>query len=140
MPTHEEITSSGGTAIFHPCDVTSETEVASLVNKAVSEFGRLDIMINNAGIAPESQNPTPVWDAEPALWDRILAVNAKGVMMGCKYASRAMKDQGPGANGDRGWIVNTGSILSLGGLPGKGTSLPSLPLQTLLSNKENKSK
>jgi NAD(P)-dependent dehydrogenase (short-subunit alcohol dehydrogenase family) len=52
--THDEITSSGGKAIFHKADVTSESDVEALIGKAVSEYGRVDIVVNNAGIAVRS--------------------------------------------------------------------------------------
>ena len=51
LPTHEEITKTGSKAIFVKADVTNEADIEALVKKAVSEFGRVDIMCNNAGIA-----------------------------------------------------------------------------------------
>jgi len=117
LPTHEEIKKNGGTSIFQRADVTKEAEVAALVDAAFMEYGRLDIMINNAGIASESAAPKPVWDFDEKAFDLTMAVNAKGVFLGCKHASRVMKDQTPGETGDRGWIVNTASILGLVSLP-----------------------
>jgi len=117
-PTHEVITKSGGKALFVKCDVRNASEMESLVDHAVKELGRLDIMINNAGIAMESSDPAPVWDVSEDRWDTLMAVNAKGVFLGCKYAAKQMISQEPGPNGDRGWIVNTASIFGLVGAEG----------------------
>jgi NAD(P)-dependent dehydrogenase (short-subunit alcohol dehydrogenase family) len=58
-----------------------------------------------------------VWDLDLTRFDKTLAINTKGVAIGVKYASRAMKDQEPGETGDRGWIVNTASIMGLVAVP-----------------------
>lgn len=116
--TASAITSSGGTAIFVKCDTTSSSDVQALVKTAVQKYGRLDIMVNNAGIALEtgsSHGPKPVWDYEEYAFDKTLDVNVKGVFLGVKYASAAMKDQQPHPNGDRGWIINLSSVYGLGG-------------------------
>lgn len=70
-------------------------------------------MVNNAGIS--SGEPKPIWDFDEEQWDLTIAVNLKGVFLGTKFASRQMKDQQPGPNGDRGWIINLASILGLNG-------------------------
>lgn len=82
-------------------DVADEQQVSDLVAYAVAELGRLDIMANNAGIHVP---PAPVWQAEMAEVDRLMAVNFKGIFHGCKYAARQMIDQASGT------IVNTGSF------------------------------
>jgi len=117
LPTHEAITKAGGKSGFVKADVSLESEVANLVQEAVTQHGRLDIMCNNAGIAIESRSAAPVWDYDVADWDLTQNINAKGVFLGCKHASKVMKDQEPGPTGDRGWIVNTASILGLISLP-----------------------
>jgi len=117
-PTHEVITRSGGKALFVKCDVRNALDIESLVSSAVKEYGRLDIMINNAGVAMESSNPAAVWDVSEDTWDTVMGINAKGVFLGCKYAAKQMISQDPGPNGDRGWIVNTASILGLVGTAG----------------------
>lgn len=92
------------------------SEIESLVKKAVEEYGRLDIMVNNAGVGlPDA---APVWEVEEATWDFLQDVNSKSVFLGCKYASKEMISQEPGPSGDRGWIVNTASILGLVGFAG----------------------
>ncbi|KAJ8117512.1 hypothetical protein OPT61_g1322 [Boeremia exigua] len=114
------ITSAGGTAIFVKCDTTQANEVEALVQTAVQKYGRLDIMVNNAGITIETgttHGPRPVWDYEESAFDKTLNVNTKGVFLGVKFASAAMKDQQPGPNGDRGWIINLASVFGLGGGP-----------------------
>lgn len=116
--TVQTIKSTGGTAIFIKCDTTNSEEVEALISRAVQNFGRLDIMINNAGIAIEtgtSHGPRPIWDYDDTAFDNTIAVNVRGVFLGTKHAARVMKDQTPLPNGDRGWIVNLASVLGLGG-------------------------
>jgi NAD(P)-dependent dehydrogenase (short-subunit alcohol dehydrogenase family) len=117
-PTHEVIQQTHGPkrAIFQSADVASSSSVESLVQKAVSEYGRLDIMVNNAGIAPKT--PGPVWEQSEEQWDRVMDINGKGVFLGCKFAAGQMVKQEPGRSGDRGWIVNLCSVLGLGGKAG----------------------
>ncbi|KAJ4988422.1 hypothetical protein SVAN01_06039 [Stagonosporopsis vannaccii] len=115
------ITSAGGTAIFVTCDTTKAEDVEALVQTAVQKYGRLDIMVNNAGIAVEtgtSHGPRPIWDYDVAAFDKTLGVNVRGVFLGVKYATAAMKHQQPGPNGDRGWIINLASVFGLVGGPG----------------------
>jgi 2-keto-3-deoxy-L-fuconate dehydrogenase len=88
-------------------DVSSEADVAALVDAAVRERGRLDIMCNNAGIG----STTDVVDCTVEEWDRVFAVNVRGVFLGCKFAARQMLDQEGG-----GVIVNTASVAGLIGL------------------------
>jgi NAD(P)-dependent dehydrogenase (short-subunit alcohol dehydrogenase family) len=115
-PTHEAIATSGGIAIFVKCDVRSASEIETLVDRAVKEYGRLDIMVNNAGIGlPDAK---PVWEVEEAAWDLTQDINSKAVFLGCKYASKQMISQEPGPSGDRGWIVNLASIMGLVALAG----------------------
>jgi NAD(P)-dependent dehydrogenase (short-subunit alcohol dehydrogenase family) len=114
-PTHQLIQKNGGKAIFVKCDTSKAQEVEALVHKAVHEYGRVDIMINNAGIAIESTNAKPIWELDEETWDTTMAINAKGVMLGCKYAAIQMMKQDPHPSGDRGWIVNSSSIVGLVG-------------------------
>lgn len=117
VSTHEAILKDEGKAIFVKADTSKAEEVETLIKRAVDEFGRVDIMVNNAGIAIEAYNPQPIWEYSEDSWDRTLAVNAKGVYLGCKYASAQMIKQEPHGNGDRGWIVNLASMLGLVGTP-----------------------
>jgi len=90
-------------------DVSDESAVEDLVEFAVSSLGRLDIMVNNAGI---HITPANVWETDMADVDRILAVNFKGIFHGCKYAAPKMITQRAGT------IVNTGSFFGKVGHPG----------------------
>ena len=100
--------SLGDAAVFVRCDVTSEEDVANLVDTAVNAFGRLDIMYNNAGIVgavgPIDTTPTAEWKAT-------LDILLNGVFYGVKHAARVMKPQGSGS------IVSMSSTAGiLGGL------------------------
>jgi NAD(P)-dependent dehydrogenase (short-subunit alcohol dehydrogenase family) len=111
--THDRIIESGGRAIFVQTDVTQPEQVERLVQEAVREYGRLDVMVNNAGIG--IAEPVPVWDLPVERWDRMQEINAKGVFLGIKYAAKQMISQQPHASGDRGWIINAASVLGLAG-------------------------
>jgi NAD(P)-dependent dehydrogenase (short-subunit alcohol dehydrogenase family) len=112
--THDRIIESGGRAIFVQTDVTQPAQVEMLVQAAVREYGRLDIMVNNAGIG--IAEPLPVWELPVERWDRMQEINAKGVFLGIKYAAKQMIAQEPHASsGDRGWIINAASVLGLAG-------------------------
>lgn len=113
--THDKITSQGGKAVFVQTDVTKASSVEALVQKAVDTYGRLDIMVNNAGMGSSlDEGPGKayaVWDVPVELYERTQAVNNTGVFLGVKYASAQMIKQEPHSSGDRGWIINTASIL-----------------------------
>ena len=110
--TDDLIRSSGGRADFVSVDVRKAAEVEALVAKAVSDFGRLDIMVNNAGVFTGLHT---ILDETEEQYDFTMAVNGKGVWLGCKYAIRQMMRQQPIATGSRGKIIN---IASIGGLVG----------------------
>jgi NAD(P)-dependent dehydrogenase (short-subunit alcohol dehydrogenase family) len=131
--TLQEITNLGVRAIYQKCDTTSSADVENLVKRAVQEFGRVDIMVNNAGIAVETgeHGNRPIWDVDEEAFERTMRINVRGVFLGVKYASRQMKDQEPGANGDRGWIINLASVYGLGG--GEGACQYPLPFCYLTS-------
>ena len=100
-----EISESGGVCIFVRLDVTSEEDWESAVNLAVERFGKLDILINNAGIFPMES----IEDTTVESWDRVMDVNAKGVFLGTKAAIPAMRTSGGGS------IINLSSIAGLVG-------------------------
>ncbi|TKA37795.1 hypothetical protein B0A54_09797 [Friedmanniomyces endolithicus] len=94
-------------------DVTKADDVRDAVLACVETFGRLDIMVNNAGISVEASHPRPlgIHETSESDWDKTMAVNVKGVFLGCKYGITQMLKQDllPGV-ADRGWIVNTASV------------------------------
>jgi len=104
----ERIVSEGRAAIGFACDVADEAQVASMIDRAVAEYGRLDMAFNNAGIQ------VPPSDAADELienFDRVVGVNQRGVWSCMKHELRVMREQGSGA------IVNCSSLGGLVGLP-----------------------
>ena len=99
--TVESIKQKGGEAQFVKADVTIASDVERAIQKTIDIYGNLDVLHNNAGL---NMVPTPVEDIDEALWDKMLAINLKGVFLGCKYAVPIMKKQGAGV------IINTASI------------------------------
>ncbi|KAF5968999.1 hypothetical protein FBULB1_10463 [Fusarium bulbicola] len=118
ITTHDLVTKEGGVAEFFKVDVTKSEEQEALVKYAVERFGRLDIMVNNAGVAMEAKNPQPIWSFDQTVFEKDLNINVVGVLLGCKYASAQMINQDPLPCGDRGWILNTASVFGLVGSPG----------------------
>lgn len=114
-PTHQRIKDSGGQAIYVHCDVSQPSSVEAAVAAAVKEYGRLDVMINNAGFALESRAPAPIWDLDIDIFHKTQGVNVNGVFYGVKYAAAQMIKQDPLPSGDRGWILNAASIFGLVG-------------------------
>ena len=108
------ITEAGGTAIGLKVDVTNELEVEQGVAVAVSTYGRLDIMLANAGKAPAGFGTIPFEDFTEAQWDDVNDVVYKGVFFCGKHAARAMKATGGGA------IVVTTSASALNAYKGFG--------------------
>src|SRR5215472_2034735 len=77
----QQIRSAGGKAIFVQVDVSNPEDHEKLITAAVREFGRLDVLVNNAGI----QLHESVWDATPDTWDQIMGVNLRGAyLLSCK--------------------------------------------------------
>ena len=107
-----QIAASGGTGVYVHTDVTSESDWQRLVDQTVSQFGKLNILVNNAGITIRKN----VEDTTEEDWDRIMAINAKGVFLGTKQAIPAMRESGGGS------IVNISSTAGLVGSPYSGAS------------------
>ena len=108
----DELTAAGHRALGVPCDVSDEDQVAALVERTVSEFGRLDMAFNNAGIMIP---PSDAADEPAEHFDRVTAVNLRGVWTCMKHELRRMRTQGSGA------IVNCSSLGGLVGNPGRAS-------------------
>ena len=106
-----EIRASGGEATYIHLDVTREADWVAAVQTAVNRYGKLDILVNNAGITgtQASGGPVSIENATEEAWDRVMAVNAKGVFLGTKYAIPEMRRAGGGS------IINISSVSGLVG-------------------------
>jgi NAD(P)-dependent dehydrogenase (short-subunit alcohol dehydrogenase family) len=105
--TVEAVQAVGGRACFVRADVAQAADCAAMVAKAESEFGKLDILFNNAGIM-HSEDDDAV-HTEEAIWDLTMAINLKGVYLGCKAGIPALRRAGGGS------IINTASFVALVG-------------------------
>ncbi len=94
----------GDSAFFLPTDVANSIAVAAAVREAQQQFGRLDIVVNNAGVASPM---TPIGDMDEELFDRLFNVNVKSVYLFCHHAVDAMREAGGGS------IINTASTSAL---------------------------
>ena len=104
----EQIKNGGGSALFVPTDVSRKSDVDTLVQKIVAEYGHLDILVNDAAILKTS----PVEDVTEEMWDKQLAVNVKGVFFCSQAAAKIMIKQKSGK------IINISSIAAVGAQPG----------------------
>lgn len=112
QPTDKVIAALGVGVEYRDCDATRADQVRALVDTAVSSFGRLDIMVNNAGVFTGLHT---IVDETEEQWDFTMAVNAKGVFLGCKAAITQMLAQPDEDQPSRGKVIN---IASIGGLVG----------------------
>lgn len=104
-----ELTAKGHDVAFWQVDVTDEAAVKSAIDAAAARFGGLHVMVNNAGI---SGSPRPTDQVTEAEWDKVQAVNVKGVFFGTKHAIPHLRAAGAGS------IINLSSILGLVGSGG----------------------
>ena len=101
-----ECRENGGHAVFQKADVSAESEIKAAVDRAVSEFGRLDVIFNNAGLAGALGR---IEDISAQDWDRTFAILLRSVFFGIKYATPEMRKVGGGS------IISTASIAGLRG-------------------------
>ncbi|MDA0262641.1 MAG: glucose 1-dehydrogenase [Chloroflexi bacterium] len=100
-----EINETGGECLFVPLDVTDEDQWEQAVAATLGRFGKLDVLVNNAGIF----RAHPVEETSSDEWDQVMDINAKGVFLGAKAAIPAMRQAGGGS------IINLSSVAGLVG-------------------------
>ena len=98
------IRQAGGAALYVHADVARQADCEAMVRAAEAAFGRLDILFNNAGIMLSQDDDA--LNTDEAIWDRTMAVNLKGVFLGCKAGIPALRRAGGGS------IINTASFVS----------------------------
>ena len=101
----EEINETGGEAFYVRLDVTSEADWTAAISATVERFGKLDVLVNNAGVSANSM----LEDTSVEEWDRVMDINAKGVFLGTRAAIPEMRKAGGGS------IVNISSQFGLVG-------------------------
>lgn len=106
VETVEMIRKSGGEAEAVEVDVSSAASTQRMFQEALEAYGRLDVLVNNAGYGFTGT----VEETDEADWDRLMAVNLKGIYLGCKYAIPIMRRQGHGV------IINTASVVAMVGI------------------------
>lgn len=104
-----EARAASGEIVFQRCDVSVEADVAALVQRAETQFGKLDTIFNNAGI---EQPVTPSDQVSEALFERVIDINLKGCFFGCKHAIPALLRNGGGT------IVNNSSVSAFANVGG----------------------
>ena len=97
---------NGGRAVFQKCDVQTESDIKALIDRALSEFGKLDIIFNNAGLGGAVGT---IEETSVENWDKTQAILLRAVFIGMKYAVPAMKKSGGGS------IISTASVAGLRG-------------------------
>lgn len=112
VDTDELISQGGGKCIFVETDVSDATAVDNLVASAVKEYGRLDVMVNNAGLMQKEIRP--IQDEAEETFDRVFGVNAKGTWLCCRAAIKQMLEQ-PVGERLRGKLINFTSIAAMSG-------------------------
>ena len=106
--TCQSISAAGGHCLSQPTDVGEPDEVSALIETTASRFGRIDVLVNCAGVAPLAK----IEDLDPALFDTVMAVNVRSVYHACRAVWPVMKARGEGV------IVNMSSMASVDPFPG----------------------
>jgi NAD(P)-dependent dehydrogenase (short-subunit alcohol dehydrogenase family) len=99
--TLEEISRTKSRGLFIHCDVSNSLQVQNMVERCIAEFGKIDILVNNAAISPPENSLAGITEEE---WDRVLAINLKSVFLCCKAVLPHMKQQKSGK------IINVSSV------------------------------
>jgi NAD(P)-dependent dehydrogenase (short-subunit alcohol dehydrogenase family) len=99
----DKIAKGGSKAEFFPCDTTSKAGLQKLLADVLAKFNRVDVLVNGAGV----NSPTPFLDISEEEFDKIIAVNLKGVVLACQVFGRHMVEHGSGS------IINVGSASGL---------------------------
>ena len=100
-----DVVAAGGQATAVAADVSNDDQARKMVDHAVATYGRVDALYNNAGIMPAADHS--VVDTDVETWDKVMAVNVRGVYLGCRYAIPKMLDQGSGS------IINIASFVAI---------------------------
>jgi NAD(P)-dependent dehydrogenase (short-subunit alcohol dehydrogenase family) len=103
--TTEQICAQGGEAIYVHADVSKSADCENMVRVAEQTFGKLNVLFNNAGIMHSADDNAMTTDEE--VWDLTMAINLKGVFLGCKYGIPALQRAGGGS------VINTASFVAL---------------------------
>jgi NAD(P)-dependent dehydrogenase (short-subunit alcohol dehydrogenase family) len=103
--TERLVRKAGGEATFVRADISSEPDAKAMVDRAMQAYGRVDVLYNNAGIMPEEDHS--VLDTPVEAWDRVMAVNVRGVFLACKHAIPRMLEQGSGS------VINIASFVAI---------------------------
>jgi NAD(P)-dependent dehydrogenase (short-subunit alcohol dehydrogenase family) len=103
--TADSVQAAGGEASFVRADVSDEADARAMVDHAVERYGRIDVLYNNAGVMPEQDHS--VIDTDVPTWDRVMAINVRGVFLACKYGIPRMIEQGSGS------VINISSFVAL---------------------------
>jgi 3-oxoacyl-[acyl-carrier protein] reductase len=99
------IEAAGGTALFHRCDVSQPAEVERMVTAAVARFGRIDTLVNNAGVGARPDRRRPVHEFDPDEWRRLIDVNLSSAFSCCRAVTPAMVERRAGV------IINIASVV-----------------------------
>jgi len=105
LETVAQVEAAGGQATFVKTDVSDEGSARGMVDHAIATYGRVDVLYNNAGVMPEADHS--VIDTDVATWDKVMAVNVRGVFLGCKHAIPVMLEQGSGS------VINISSFVAI---------------------------
>src|SRR5262245_50351451 len=103
--TAQDVQAAGGKAVYVHADVSKAADCENMVAAAEKNFGKLNILFNNAGIMHGSDDNAMT--TEESIWDLTMAINLKGVFLGCKYGIPALRRAGGGS------IINTASFVAL---------------------------